>query len=94
MRLGPIYSSDPSSLVTSSNKSLQLSTSGYQSSGHADLELGVLARPVTALTGWQPRSSRFDREVTAPNPAGISVTPSEIDGSSSSHVRVLILYKG
>ncbi|MQL83723.1 hypothetical protein Taro_016222 [Colocasia esculenta] len=30
----------------------------------------------------------------APNPTGISVTPSEIDGSSSSHVRVLTLYKG
>ncbi|MQL79958.1 hypothetical protein Taro_012381 [Colocasia esculenta] len=51
MRLGPLYSSDSSSLVTPSNKSLQLSTSGYQSSGHADLELGVLACPVTVLTG-------------------------------------------
>ncbi|MQL99057.1 hypothetical protein Taro_031775 [Colocasia esculenta] len=36
---------------------------------------------------WKPRSSRFDREVTAPNLTRISVTPSEIDGSSSSHVR-------
>ncbi|MQM12407.1 hypothetical protein Taro_045322 [Colocasia esculenta] len=35
---------------------------------------------------WQPRSSRFDREVTVPNLAGISVTPSEIGGLSSSHV--------
>ncbi|MQM10998.1 hypothetical protein Taro_043895 [Colocasia esculenta] len=41
------------------------------------------------ITGpWQPRSSRFDRKVTAPNPAGISVTPNEIGGSSSSHIRV------
>ncbi|MQM18225.1 hypothetical protein Taro_051213 [Colocasia esculenta] len=39
---------DPSSLVTP--LSLQLSTSGYQSSGHADLELGV-AHPVTILMG-------------------------------------------
>ncbi|MQM11349.1 hypothetical protein Taro_044257, partial [Colocasia esculenta] len=30
----------------------------------------------------------------APNPAGISVTPSEIGGSSSSQLRVLTLYKG
>ncbi|MQL75843.1 hypothetical protein Taro_008195 [Colocasia esculenta] len=43
---------------------------------------------------WQPRSLRFDREVTVPNPEGISITPSKIDGLSSSHVRVLTLYEG
>ncbi|MQM15776.1 hypothetical protein Taro_048727 [Colocasia esculenta] len=32
---------------------------------------------------------RNSAEVTAPNPAGISITPSEIGSSSSSHVATL-----
>ncbi|MQL82628.1 hypothetical protein Taro_015096 [Colocasia esculenta] len=43
--------------------SLQLSTSGYQSSGQADLELGILAHPIS-LYGVNGQISSAPAEVT------------------------------